>query len=123
MISFTTAAGAPAEIIFGVLANYTNKSPDNPPTITVTGPIGAAAVATPNGGTQNGYDYLFDIKGVSPGQTYTVSLPAYPVSNGPFISGVTFGGAPEPSQFAALGLGVLGLAGLAFKARKRKSVA
>lgn len=30
--------------------------------------------------------------------------------------------APEPSQFAALGLGVLGLAGLAFKARKRSAL-
>lgn len=29
--------------------------------------------------------------------------------------------APEPSQTAALGLGVLGLAGLAFKARRRRS--
>jgi MYXO-CTERM domain-containing protein len=31
--------------------------------------------------------------------------------------------APEPSQTAALGLGVLGLAGLALKAGRRKTIA
>jgi hypothetical protein len=31
--------------------------------------------------------------------------------------------APEPSQFAAFGLGILGLAGMAFKARKRSVIA
>jgi hypothetical protein len=39
------------------------------------------------------------------------------------ISNFTFAAAPEPSQYAGLGLGVLGVAGLAFKARKRQTAA
>jgi hypothetical protein len=87
-------------------------------------------------GDVNGYEVLaasgFNgaISGVKALQLTGRSIDAAPGNNyqeGTYISefdvnATPTAAAPEPSQFAAFGLGILGLAGLVFKARKRIAV-
>ncbi len=84
-------------------------------------PYGEAAQSF-NGGTNlttSGVTFAFT----------TAASPSYPgggtspanLSSASFIYTNNVAAAPEPSQFAGLGLGVLGLAGLALKARKRSA--
>ena len=55
----------------------------------------------------------------APGSTVGAFGVSYAGSGVASINGITPAPAPEPSQTAALGLGVLGLAGMAFTAHRR----
>ncbi len=130
VLQFTLTGNVPAVITFGVLSDFTgpNTGPlrtppavNTPTFINLSGPNGSFATVN-DSFTARDNDYLFTITGAAAGQTYTLGLGA-PAGRTAVFSGVTFDSvpmvSPEPSSFVALGLGVLGLAGLGLKARRR----
>lgn len=134
LFRFTLGANAPANFTIGVLTDFAppltgaatamrpNPNAFNLGNLTFTNGADSSTVTQADSKTALQQDFLFNITGARPGDTLFFSGNGGGIGqrvNGFEITTTAPAPSPEPSSFVALGLGVLGLAGLTLKARRR----